>query len=152
MFSAYNEIAENLNSNVLSVQVHRAIRFKYKSLEEIQARAEKKKKDEEVLTPLTDEERALDPRNIVANQPDFVADLTFFYGEGFGGMSGGEHIARKGKRYREESQFWLFIGEEGKPAARVSTEVKAYDDMEPARDERAMAARSIPEPWQKSRT
>lgn len=111
--------------------------FKYKSLEEIQARVEKNKKDEEVLTPLTDEERALNPRDIVANQPDFVADLTFFYGEGFGGMSGGERIARKGKRYREESQFWLFIGEEGKPAARVSTEAKAYDDMEPTRDQSA---------------
>lgn len=105
-----------------------------------QEQAGKNKKDEEVLTPLTDEERALNPRDIVANQPDFVADLTFFYGEGFGGMSGGERIARKGKRYREESQFWLFIGEEGKPAARVSTAAKAYDNMEPARDQSAGGA------------
>jgi hypothetical protein len=115
--------------------------FKYKSLEDVQARAAKDKKDEEVLAPLTEEERALDPRRIVAEQPDFVADLTFFYSESFGGFGGAERIARKGKRYRKESQFWLFIGVEGKPAARVSTETKLYDDMEPADDETAGGAR-----------
>jgi WG containing repeat len=111
--------------------------FKYKSLEEIQARVEKDKKDEEVLTPLTDEERSLNPREIIASQPDFVADLTFFRSETVSGGGGSMHIARKGNRYRQESQFWIFIGEEGKPAARLYPEAKAYDDLEPARDESA---------------
>ncbi len=120
--------------------------FKYKSSGEAQSKRgrgeknEKGEKDEEVLAPLTDEERALDPRAVVADQPDFVADLTFFYGEGFGGFGGAERIARKGKRYREESQFWLFIGEEGKPSARVFPRDKTYDDLEPPKDARAGGA------------
>jgi hypothetical protein len=107
--------------------------FKYQSTEEISARAEKEEQDEELLTPLTAEERALDPREIIRNQPDFVADLTFFVGEGFGGYSNAERLARKGNRYREESQFWIFIGELGKPSARLFPEVKQYDDFESAR-------------------
>ena len=102
--------------------------FKY--MDEISKRAEKK---EEVLTPLTPEERSLDPRDVILNQPDFVADLKFFVGEGFGGYGGAERLARKGNRYREESQFWLFIGELGKPAARVFADDKSYDDSEAAR-------------------
>jgi hypothetical protein len=108
--------------------------FKYKSLEEIQARVEKDKKDEEVLAPLTDEERSLNTRDIVANQPDFVADLVFFRSETVSGGGGAMRLARKGNRYRHESQFWIFIGEEDKPAARLFPEAKAYDDMEPARE------------------
>lgn len=108
--------------------------FKYQTMEETSERAEKNaKKDEEVLTPLTDEERALDPRAVILNQPDFVADLTYFVGEGFGGHGGAERLVRKGNRYREESQFWIFIGEIGKPSARLFPEGKAYDDFEPPR-------------------
>jgi hypothetical protein len=109
------------------------VAFKYKSMEEISARAEKKAKDEEVLTPLTEEERTLNPRDAILNQPDFVADLNFFVGEGFGGFGGAERLARKGNRYREESQFWIFIGELGRPSARVFPQAKVYDDFEPAR-------------------
>src|SRR5881394_3569785 len=94
------------------------------------ARAEKEAKDEEVLTPLTEEEKSLNPRDVILNQPDFVADLNFFVGEGFGGA---ERLARKGNRYREESQFWIFIGELGKLSARVFPQAKAYDDFESAR-------------------
>src|SRR5437762_1951262 len=97
------------------------------------ARAEKEAKDEEVLTPLTEEEKSLNPRDVILNQPDFVADLNFFVGEGFGGFGGAERLARKGNRYREESQFWIFIGELGKPSARVFPQAKAYDDFESAR-------------------
>lgn len=111
--------------------------FKYKSLEDVRAQADRKEKEEESLTPLTDEEKALDPRRIVAGQPDFLADLTFFRSEAYSGGGGAMRLARKGKRYRMESPYWLFIGEEGKPAARVSTSTKLYDDMEPARDESA---------------
>jgi hypothetical protein len=43
--------------------------------------------DEPPLMPLTEAERALDLKGIVANQPDLVADESFFYGEGFDGFS-----------------------------------------------------------------
>jgi hypothetical protein len=109
------------------------VAFKYKSMEKISVIAAKRDKEEEVLTPLTPEERSLDPRGVILNQPDFVADLNFFVGEGFGGYGGAERLARKGNRYREESQFWLFIGELGKPSARVFPEDKSYDDFESAR-------------------
>lgn len=111
--------------------------FRYKSIEEIQARVEKSRKNEEVLTPLTDEERALNPRDIVADQPDFVADLTFFRSETVSGGGGAMRLARKGNRYRHESQFWIFIGEQEKPAARLFPEAKVYDDMESPREESA---------------
>lgn len=94
----------------------------------------KEKENEEVLLPLTPEERSLSPRDIVANQPDHVADLSFFVGEGFGGFGGAERQARKGNRYRDESQFWIFVGELGKPAARLFPRYKTYDDLEPPRN------------------
>lgn len=83
----------------------------------------------EVLSPLTPEESSLNLRDIVRNQPDFVADLGFFVNEGFGGYSGGEHVARKGKKYREQSQFWTFVGDIGKRTVRLYPDAKAYDEM-----------------------
>lgn len=110
------------------------VAFKYKTMEEVSARAEKNaKKDEEILTPLTAEERALDPRAVIANQPDFVADLMYFVGEGFGGHGFSQRLARKGNRYREESEFWIFVGELGKPSARLFPKAKMYNDYEPPR-------------------
>lgn len=119
--------------NKLGKYVWGPVAFKYKSMEEISARAEKNAKEEEVLTPLTEEERSLNARDLILNQPDFVADLNFFVGEGFGGFGGAERLARKGKRYREESQFWIFIGELGKPSARLFPQDKSYDDFESSR-------------------
>ena len=52
--------------------------------------------EKEVLTLLTKEERELNARDVVLNQPDFSADLTFFVGEGFGGYGGAERRVRKG--------------------------------------------------------
>jgi toxin ParE1/3/4 len=93
--------------------------------------------NEEDLIPLTTEERSLNYHDVIANQPDFVADLTFFRSERFSGGGGAMRVARKSNRYREESQFWIFIGEVGKPAARLFTGDKTYDDLEPVRYERA---------------
>jgi hypothetical protein len=107
------------------------VAFKYKSLEEIRARAEKRTKQQEVLTPLTDDERSLNLRDVILNQPDFVADFGFFVGEGFGAYSWANRLARKGTRYREESQFWTFVGDVGKGTARLYPQAKVYDDMEP---------------------
>ncbi len=115
--------------------------FKHRSLEEISARAEKQEKEEEVLTPLTAEEKALNPKEIILNQPDFAADLNYFVGEGFGGHGAGYRLVRKGNRYRHESEFWIFIGEVGKPSARLFPRVKQYDDFEQSR---AATADDIP--------
>ncbi len=111
----------------------RAAALKYEPPRKIQARAGKEKKNEEVLTPLTDAEHSLNPRDIVLGEPDFVADLELFVSEGFGGYSWAERIARKGSRYREESQFWIFVGEIGKTSARLYPQDKVYDEMLPPR-------------------
>jgi hypothetical protein len=95
--------------------------------------SKKEAKDEEILTPLTSEEAALNPHDMILNQPDFVADLNFFVGEQFGGYGGAERLARKGNRYRKESQFWIFVGELGKPSARLFPNTKTYDAFEAPR-------------------
>ena len=84
----------------------------------------------EVLLPLTPEERSVNPRDIVANQPDFSADLSFFVGEGFGGFGGSERRTRKGNRFRAASPHWIFVGELGKPAVRLFPLQKVYDDLQ----------------------
>lgn len=93
---------------------------------------------EEVLTPLTDQERLLSPRQLLLDQPDFVANVGFFQadfidGKAMGGLSFSERLAIKGNRFREESQFWIFIGEIGKSAVRLYPPAKTFDDMEPSR-------------------
>jgi hypothetical protein len=114
--------------------------FKDGSLRESGARAVQERKDEEELSPLTDEERSLDYRALVAGQPDFVADLTFFRSEAHSGGGGSMRVARKANRYRLESQYWIFVGEAGKPAARLFPAARAYDDLEPPKDESASGA------------
>ena len=94
------------------------------------AQGQKRDKDEEILTPLTAEEQALNPRDIILNQPDFSADLTFFVAERNGGHGFSQRLVRKGNRYREESEFWIFIGELGKPSARLFPKVKKYDEFQ----------------------
>ena len=103
----------------------------YQQGPEDRAQVEKEKKNEQILTPLTDAEQQLKPREILLGQPDFVADLGLFVSEGAGAYSWAERIARKGSRYREESQFWIFVGEIGKTSVRLYSEGKAYDDMLP---------------------
>ncbi len=73
-----------------------------------------KPSDEPILTPITDAERALDLQSIVANQPDFVADESFFYNEGFGGFGAKRHVARKGNRYFIDTGFVKIIVEPNK--------------------------------------
>lgn len=99
--------------------------------QEVQGQTENEKQNEEVLTPLTDAERQLNPRDIVRGQPDFVADLELFASTGVSAHSWAEHIVRKGRRYRRESQFWVFIGEIGKESVHLYPQGKVYDDMLP---------------------
>jgi hypothetical protein len=105
---------------------------------EVQALKSPAQNAEEVLTPLSDEDRLLNPRQILLNQPDFAADVNFFNadlrdGKAFGGYGFSERLALKGDRFREESQFWIFIGEIGKTAVRLYPQGKVYDDMGPSR-------------------
>jgi hypothetical protein len=92
--------------------------------------AKARQESEPPLAPLTEAERALDLRSIVAHQPDFIADLRFFYAEGFGGFGASEHIARKGNKYRVDNDFLIVMGEPGKAATRLYPEDKVYDDLE----------------------
>lgn len=78
--------------------------------------------------PLTEAERVLDPKSIIANQPDFVADEVFFYGEGFGGFSAKSQVARKGSRYRIDTGVVVVITEPGKPSIRLYAGSKTFEE------------------------
>src|SRR5262249_61573637 len=52
-----------------------------------------------------------------------------FVNEGVGGYGGGEHGVRKGRKYREESQYWTFVGEIGNKTVRLYPERKVYGGM-----------------------
>lgn len=83
--------------------------------------------EEPILTPLKDTERALDLQSIVANQPDFIADEVFFYGEGFGGFSAKSRVARKGNRYFVDTGYVKVITESGK-AIRLNDASKTFEE------------------------
>jgi len=83
--------------------------------------------DEPSLAPLTPTERALDLKSIVTNQPDFVADEVFFYGEGFGGFSAKRHIARKGNRCFVDTGYVKIITEPGKEI-RLNDSNKTFEE------------------------
>src|SRR5262249_1041134 len=88
---------------------------------------------QETLAPLTDQERALSLRELIANQPDFAADLEFFVAEHkVGGAYGFNYrLVRKGVRFPEQSEFWTFFGEIGKHTAQLFPRSRSYDDMKP---------------------
>lgn len=86
---------------------------------------------DERLAPLTAEERSINPREILLNQPDFAADSQFFVSEGSGAYGGAEHVVRIGDRYRHESQFWTFVGEIGKGTVQLYPKGKVFDEMVP---------------------
>lgn len=92
-----------------------------------------KANDQEALVPLTEEERLLNPRDLILNQPDFMGDLHFFVAHRASGHSFAHRLVRKGNRYRQESEFWIFVGELGKPSARLFPKTQTYDDYEPPR-------------------
>jgi hypothetical protein len=95
------------------------------------AAVQQKANEQEVLSPLTEEERLLNARDLLLNQPDFMADLSFFVAHRVSGHGFSQRLVRKGNRYREESEFWIFVGELGKPSARLFPKTKVYDDYVP---------------------
>jgi hypothetical protein len=82
---------------------------------------------EPVLRPLTEDEKRLVPRDIVANQPDFTATEGYFSAREISGFSGASKIARKGRRYRVDTGMVVVITEPGKPMLRLSPS-KTYEE------------------------
>src|ERR1041385_3011447 len=63
------------------------------------------------------------------NQPLLLIKV-FFYGEGSGGFSASERIARKGNKYRWDNGRIIVLGEPGKSATRLYPSGKVFDDLE----------------------
>ncbi len=82
---------------------------------------------EEVLQPLKEAERSLDFQKLLSNQPNFVADETFFYGEGFGGISGKNRVAKKDNRYFVDTGYVKVITEDNR-AIRLNDSNKTFDE------------------------
>jgi hypothetical protein len=106
--------------------------FRYKTTADLRAQIKKREEREgtgEKLAPLTDEEKKLNYREMVANQPDFTADMSYFRSHYVSGSGFGYKLTRKGNRFRKESQFWTFVGETGKSRVRLNPN-KTYNDLE----------------------
>jgi hypothetical protein len=97
--------------------------FRYKTTEDLRAQIKRREEKEgtgEKLTPLSADEKKLDYRDVIANQPDFSAEISYFRGHYVSGSGFAYKLTRKGNRFRKESQFWTFVGETGKPKARLN--------------------------------
>lgn len=86
-----------------------------------------KSSGEPPLAPLTEAERGLDLQSVVANQPDFMADEVFFYGEGFGGVSAKRRVAHKGNRYLVDTGYVKVIIEPDKEI-RLNDASKTFEE------------------------
>lgn len=117
--------------------------FRYKTNSDLRAQIKKREEKEgsgEKLTPLSDDEKKLDYRAIVANQPDFTAEMSYFRSHYVSGSGFAYKLTRKGNRFRKESQFWTFVGETGKSRVRLKPD-KTYNDQEGI-DSEALGTRS----------
>lgn len=85
------------------------------------------KANEPVLIPLTEEEKKLVPKDIIANQPDFTAAEAYFSARSVSGFSAASKVARKGKKYRVDTGFVVVITELNKPALRLNQN-KTYEE------------------------
>jgi hypothetical protein len=79
-----------------------------------------KKSDEPVLVPLTEQEKKINPKSVVENQPDFTAVQTYFSAREISGFSTASKVARKGNKYRTDTGFVIIITEPNKPALRLN--------------------------------
>lgn len=75
--------------------------------------------NEPVLIPLTEEEKKIDVKDLLVNQPSYTATQNFFFSEGFGGFSASEKIASKGNFYRIDTGMVIVVSEIGKPDIRI---------------------------------
>jgi hypothetical protein len=81
------------------------------------------KSNEPVLNPLTEEEKKLVPKDIIANQPDFTAVESYFSARSISGFSVAGKVARKGKKYRYDTGFVVVISELNKPLLRLNQDM-----------------------------
>lgn len=112
--------------------------FRYKTTSDLRQQIKKKEERDgtgEKLTPLTDEEKKLNYRDMIAKQPDFTAEMSYFRSHYVSGSGFAYKLTRKGNRFRKESQFWTFIGETGKSRVRVNPD-GTYNDLEGVDEER----------------
>ena len=72
-----------------------------------------------VLVELTETEKKIDPRTVVANQPDFIAVESYFSARQISGFSAASKVARLGKQYRTDTGFVVVISEAKKPTLRL---------------------------------
>lgn len=75
---------------------------------------------EPIVTPLTEEERKIDIKNLIANQPDHIATENFFFSEGFGGFSISRKVASRGNRYLIDTGVVTVISEPNKTDIRIN--------------------------------
>lgn len=68
-------------------------------------------------------------RQVLANQPDYVAARQFIFSEGFGGFGANSKVAKLGRRRREETDDTVFINESGKPTVKVYPKRKEYSEQ-----------------------
>lgn len=83
--------------------------------------------NEPVLVSLTEEEKKLNPKSIVENQPDFTAVEEYFSAREISGFSVTRKVARKGKKYRIDTGFVVVITEINKPSIRIMAD-KTYEE------------------------
>ena len=85
------------------------------------------KSKEPVLVPLTEEEKKINPKDIVSNQLDFTATETYFSAREISGFSTASKVARKGNKYRTDTGFVVVIAEPKKPVLRLNQN-KTYEE------------------------
>lgn len=78
------------------------------------------KSNETVLLPLTEEQKKINPKDIVRDQPDFMAEELYFSARAISAFSVQRKIARKGKQYRVDTGFVVVITELGKPFIKIN--------------------------------
>ena len=91
------------------------------------ARGQNDQSKEPVLVPLTEEEKKIIPKDIVANQPDFTAVQAYFSAREISGFSTASKVAKKGNKYRVDTGFVVVITEPNKPALRLNQD-KTYEE------------------------
>lgn len=77
------------------------------------------KSKEPVLVDLTENEKKINPRFLVENQPDFTAVESYFSAREISGFSASSKVARFGKKYRIDTGFAVVFTEAKKPTLRI---------------------------------
>lgn len=85
------------------------------------------KPDEPVLIPLTNDEKKINPKDIISNQPDFTATEVYFSAREISGFSASSKVARKGNKYRTDTGFVVVITEPKKSTLRLNQD-KTYEE------------------------